>query len=287
MELLSVWLSYLQLLSLPTRATLLLMTAGSPTGARLSLVLCGPLPTLQTSPPASGCLEIQHPPSPAWPPSCATCLFLSLPCFPASWAPGLLPHPAGKHAGRSGAASALSALWPPGRAWVLGGPEPALCSLRSGSPSPGRASLRGWHWPSSLPCLGSPSLPVTPLLPWTEGLLPASACDPSAPLDEGLLPTSACDPSAPPDEGLLPTSAYDPPLLPHMRGFSLPLPVTPSAPRDEGLLPASACCCPSRGSCPPPSAPVSLCLSPSLSVHISLCSDPLTDFPPTGRHTWP
>ena len=271
MELLSVWLSYLQLLSLPTRATLLLMTAGSPTGARLSLVLCGPLPTLQTSPPASGCLEIQHPPSPAWPPSCATCLFLSLPCFPASWAPGLLPHPAGKHAGRSGAASALSALWPPGRAWVLGGPEPALCSLRSGSPSPGRASLRGWHWPSSLPCLGSPSLPVTPLLPWTEGLLPASACDPSAL----------------PDEGLLPTSAYDPPLLPHMRGFSLPLPVTPSAPRDEGLLPASACCCPSRGSCPPPSAPVSLCLSPSLSVHISLCSDPLTDFPPTGRHTWP
>ena len=214
MELLSVWLSYLQLLSLPTRTPLLLMTAGFPSGARLSLVLCGPLPTLQTSPPASGCLEIQHPPSPAWPPSCATCLFLSLPCFPASWAPGLLPHPAGKHAGRSGAASALSALWPPGRAWVLGGPEPPLCSLRSGSPSPGRASLRGWHWPSSLPCLGSPSLPVTPLLPQTRG---------------SSLP--------------LPVT----PLLPHMRGSSLPLPVTPLLPQMRGSslpLPVIPLCSP-------------------------------------------
>lgn len=169
------WLSYLQLLSLPN-PPLLLVTAGFPSGARLSLVLCGPLPTLQTSPPASGCSEMQ-PPFP-----CVAALLRHLPLslsslFPASRAAELLPHPAGKHAGSSGAASPLCSL-ASGTGLGAGRRRAPLCTLRLGSPSPGRASLRG----------GSS-------LPWKA--LPA--CDPSV-----TLPASACDPSAPSDKGAPP-----------------------------------------------------------------------------------
>lgn len=78
----------------PPKPPLLLVTPGFPSEARLSLVLCGPLPTLQTSrgssPPASGCFEIS--PRLPLPLACLAALLLRWPLslFPLPQPLGLL-----------------------------------------------------------------------------------------------------------------------------------------------------------------------------------------------------
>ena len=159
----------------PSKSPLLLVTPGFPSEARLSLVLCGPLPTLQTSPPASGCFEIQPTP----PPSHFPCVAALLRRLPLSLSPPI-PQPAGlldfrliwKASMQAGLGlllgSLLSGLQDGPLSWEAQSP---ISCLRSGSPSPGRDSLVGWHWAwfSSLP--------------WK----PLSACDPPAP-DRGAAP---------------------------------------------------------------------------------------------------
>ena len=115
--------------------------------------------------------HLPPPTSPAWPPSCAACLFLSphlFPSLPGSWTSAS----SGRQACRQawGCFSALCSLASrtglcPGR---LRAPYPV-----SGRAAPPQAETAWWGGtgPGFLPCLGSPSLPVTPR-PQTEGLLP-------------------------------------------------------------------------------------------------------------------
>ena len=154
----------------PSKSPLLLATPGFPSEARLSLVLRGPLPTLQTSPPASGRFETQPTPPrshfPCVAPSCAACLFLSphlFPSLPGSWAAAS----SGRQACRQ-AWGCFSALCSLASGTGLGPGRPRAPHPVSGRAAPPRAEPAWWGGtgPASLPCLGS-----TPR-PQTEGLLP-------------------------------------------------------------------------------------------------------------------
>ena len=148
-----------------------LMTAGFPSGARLSLVLCGPLPTLQTSPPASGCLEI-HPPFP-----CVATLLRHLPLSLSSLFPSLL----GSWTSASPSRQARRQVW---------GCFYTLCSLASRmGPGPGRPRTPSVQSQVGQPLPGQSqpeglALALVSSLPWK----PLSACDPSVPPDRGSPP---------------------------------------------------------------------------------------------------
>lgn len=155
----------------------------------------GPSPHSDLS-PSEWLLGDHSPPSPA-PPSCTTCLCLSL---PSSQLPGLRNFCLSQQASTQAALGLplRSALWPPGWAWVLGAQKTSV-QLWVGQPLPGQSqpegensSCLGKALPACDPSVTSLPLPLTPSHRPDRGLPPASACDPSASRTERPPPASAC-----------------------------------------------------------------------------------------------